>query len=49
MWKIGVGFALFAAFSLFVIVKGGDKIDMGGEQHGTETSAPAAGDQAKKH
>lgn len=43
MWKIALGFIVFAALSLFVIMKGGDKLDMGGEQHGVETShAPAA-------
>lgn len=43
MWKIAIGFALFAAVSLFVIIKGGDKIDMGGEQHsGDVQHAPAA-------
>ncbi|MGE4242191.1 hypothetical protein [Ramlibacter sp.] len=42
MWKIAIGFAAFAALALFVIVKGGDKIDMGGEKHGTEAvHAPA--------
>ncbi len=41
MWKIAVGFALFAGLALFLLSKGGD-IDMGGEQHGAEaTHAPA--------
>ena len=31
MWKIAVGFALFAALSIFVIIKAGDKADMGGK------------------
>jgi hypothetical protein len=38
MWKLVVGFILFAALSLFVIMKGGDNIDMSGEKHGTETT-----------
>ena len=50
MWKIAVGFALFAALSIFVILKAGDKADMGGEKHGADAvhapepaaSAPAA-------
>lgn len=42
MWKIAVGFAIFAAVALFIIAKGGDKVDMSGEKHGTEaTHAPA--------
>ena len=43
MWKIGLGFIVFAAFALFFIAQGGDSIDMGGENHGVEapTHAPA--------
>lgn len=43
MWKIMVAFVLFAALALFVIMKGGDSLDMGGEKHGTEMehAAPA--------
>ncbi len=36
MWKIIVGFVLFAALALFVIMKGGDSLDMTGEKHGSE-------------
>ena len=36
MWKIGVGFAVFAAVALFIIAKGGDSIDMSGEKHGAD-------------
>lgn len=50
MWKIALAFVAFAALSLFVILKGGDKVDMGGEKHGADAvhapadhaSAPAA-------
>ncbi len=57
MWKIAVGFAVFAALALFILSKGGD-IDMGGEKHGAEAqhmeeaktkssaSAPAAAEPA---
>jgi hypothetical protein len=45
MWKIVVGFAVFAGLALFILSKGGD-IDMSGEKHGdtthTESAAPAA-------
>ena len=43
MWKIAVGFVLFAGLALYVLSKGGD-IDMGGEKHGDVTHAetPAA-------
>ena len=36
MWKIAVGFVVFAALALFVIMKGGDSLDMTGEKHGSE-------------
>lgn len=36
MWKIAVGFVVFAALALFVIMKGGDSLDMGGEKHGAD-------------
>ena len=47
MWKIAVGFAIFAGLALFVISKGGDNVDMTGEKHGSEAvhapePAPAA-------
>ncbi len=33
MWKIIVAFIAFAALALFVIMKGGDSLDMSGEKH----------------
>lgn len=46
MWKLLVGFVVFAVAALFVLKKTGGDIDMGGEKHGVETghaaSAPAA-------
>ena len=43
MLKIFVGFVIFAALAMFVIFKGGDSLDMGGEKHGDEAiHAPAA-------
>ena len=41
MWKLIVGFVIFAALALFVLLRSGGNIDMGGEKHGSET-APAA-------
>jgi len=49
MWKIAVGFVVFAALAMFVIIKGGSNLDMGGEKHGTDSShapAPAAASSA---
>ncbi|WP_295523546.1 hypothetical protein [Limnohabitans sp. Rim8] len=52
MWKLVVGFVIFAALALYVISKGGDSLDMSGEKHGadavhsepakTDASAPVA-------
>lgn len=41
MWKLALGFIAFAALSLFVLMQGGESLDMGGEKHGVETHAPA--------
>ena len=49
MWKLVVGFVVFAAVALFVIFQAGDKVDMGGEKHATEaTHAPAGPASAAK-
>ena len=48
MWKLLVGFIVFAAVALFILKKSGGDIDMGGEKHGAdavhapEPAAPAA-------
>ena len=36
MWKIAVGFAIFAGLALWVISKGGDSLDMSGEKRGAD-------------
>jgi hypothetical protein len=36
MWKLVVGFVVFAALALYVISKGGDSLDMSGEKHGAD-------------
>jgi hypothetical protein len=36
MWKIAVGFVIFAAISLYMIMQFGDQVDMGGEKHGAD-------------
>ncbi|MGA0610584.1 hypothetical protein [Caldimonas sp. KR1-144] len=45
MWKLLVGFAVFAAIVIFVLMKAGGDVDMSGEKHGVDAShapAPAA-------
>ena len=44
MWKIAIGFILFAALAIWVLMQGGDSLDMGGEKHSTEAHTPAAVD-----
>jgi hypothetical protein len=47
MWKIFVGFIAFALVALFVVMKGGDKIDMQGESSsGSAEHASAPGSTA---
>jgi hypothetical protein len=42
MLKIFIGFVIFAALAIFVIMQGGDSLDMSGEKHGAEAvHAPA--------
>ena len=42
MLKIFLGFVVFAAMAMFVIMQGGDSLDMSGEKHGAEAvHAPA--------
>lgn len=46
MWKMLLGFVVFAAIAIFVLMKSGGNIDMSGEKHGIETehteAAPSA-------
>ena len=36
MWKIAIGFVVFAAVVLYVLSKSGGNVDMSGEKHGAE-------------
>ena len=36
MWKIAVGFVIFAVICLYVIMQAGDQVDMSGEKHGAD-------------
>jgi len=45
MWKLLVGFVIFAAVALFILNKSGADVDMGGEKHSVE--APHAAEPAK--
>ncbi len=44
MWKLIVGFLVFAALALFILKKSGGDIDLSGEKHDVSTphAAPAA-------
>ena len=41
MWKLVLGFLVFAGLAIFVLSKGGD-IDMSGEKHGDTTHVEPA-------
>lgn len=43
MIKLVIGFVLFAALGIWLLMRGGDNIDLGGEKHDTSTphAAPA--------
>jgi hypothetical protein len=45
MWKLALGFIIFAGLALFILSKGGD-IDMSGEKHGIDAHPPAAASAA---
>jgi len=38
MIKIFIGFIIFAALAMFILMKSGGDIDMGGEKHGIDAS-----------
>lgn len=42
MWKLVVGFIVFAAIVLFVLSKAGGNVDMSGEKHGGEAAEAVA-------
>lgn len=41
MWKILVGFAIFAALAVYILQKSGADVDLGGEKHDVGAGAPA--------
>ena len=41
MWKLVVGFIIFAALALYMLSRGGD-IDLSGEKHGSTCSSNCA-------
>jgi hypothetical protein len=55
MWKLIVGFVVFAALALFILTKSGADVDLGGEKHSVEVpdaakmpaAIPPAGSAAK--
>ena len=38
MWKMWVGFVIFAGIAIFVMMKTGADVDMGGEKHGIDAT-----------
>jgi hypothetical protein len=50
MWKLVIGFIIFAALALYILNKSGGNVDLGGEKHevAPATSAPAPAPAASK-
>ena len=46
MWKIVLGFILFAGLAMFMLNKAGGNVDMSGEKHGIEAHPAEAAAQA---
>lgn len=46
MWKLMVGFVVFAVLAVFLLMKGGADVDMSGEKHGIETTEHASPEPA---
>jgi hypothetical protein len=42
MWKLLVGFIVFAVLAVYLLMQGGADVDMSGEQHGVGVSDHAA-------
>lgn len=49
MWKLLVGFIIFAALAVFLLMKDGANVDMGGEKHGVEAAEPAHETRTMRH
>ena len=47
MWKLFLGFALFAGVAVFLLKNAGGSIEMGGEKHMIEVSESAASAPSK--
>jgi hypothetical protein len=47
MWKLALGFVIFAGLALFLLSKGGGSVDISGEKHGIETTEHAASAASK--
>jgi hypothetical protein len=39
MWKILVGFVMFAGVAMYILTRSGADVDMGGEKHSVEAAA----------
>ena len=46
MLKILLGFVIFAALAMFVVLKGGSSLDMSGEKHGEDATHAAPAEAA---
>lgn len=42
MWKLIVGFLVFAGVAMYVLTRSGADVDLGGEKHSVDAPASAA-------
>lgn len=42
MWKLAVGFAIFAALAIYILTRAGGNIDLGGDGHSISAHPPAS-------
>jgi hypothetical protein len=47
MWKLALGFVIFAALALYFLSKAGGTVDISGEKHGIEVTPHAASAASK--
>lgn len=48
MWKLVIGFIIFAALALYILTKSGGNVDLGGEKHEVAPAATAPAPAASK-
>ena len=48
MWKLAVGFAIFAGLVLYILTRAGGNVDLGGDGHNVGAHSPASAASATR-